>query len=167
MTVTVPVTAIMQSATPMKTDNVLASACIPFIDDTNDEADFEMFNEAEETISPVQQKRRTISLTTADILVLHNRDIQAFVGPSRLYLLLKGMKLDNLDVTTIKFVGQVPRLDITLYVSRRPNITRVITDTYGPIACTWPEFETVRKNLTSFVVRSGDEYLDVCHFIDF
>ena len=77
------------------------------------------------------------------------------------------MKLENLNVTTIKFIGKVPHLDIALYVSRRPNITSVITDTYGPIACTWPEFESVRKNLSSFVVRSGDEYLDVGHFIDF
>ena len=38
-------------------------------------------------------------------------------------------------------------------------------DSYGPVSCTWSEFDEVRKKLTSFVVRSGDEFMDMCDYI--
>ena len=142
-----------------------------FVEEPTNLPHFETFNEdevlekQEAGIAPVLQKRRTRSLSVSNILVLHSRNIHAFVGPSRLYLLLKGMKLENSKVTTIKFIGNVPRVDIEMYVSRRPNVTKVIMDSYGPVSCTWTEFNEVRKNLTSFVVQSGDQLIDLCDYI--
>ena len=74
------------------------------------------------------------------------------------------MKLENTKVTTVKFIGNVPCQDIKRYIATRPNILKVFTD-YGPIACTWTEFDGVRNNLTSFVVRNGDKYFDLCDYI--
>ena len=158
---------------PATTTTMEYNALNIFVEEPTNLPHFETFNEdevlekQEASITPVLQKRRTRSLSVSNILVLHSRNIHAFVGPSRLYLLLKGMKLENMKVTTIKFIGNVPRVDIEMYVSRRPNVTKVIMDSYGPVSCTWTEFDEVRKNLTSFVVRCGDGYLDVCNFIDF
>ena len=112
------------------------------------------------------KKYRNAPSSAANTLIANKKTIVSFVGPSNLYLVMKGMKLNNVEVTTIKFVGTLPRSAISRYLSTRPNIKKVITD-YGPISCTWTEFDRVRKNLASFVVRSGDEYFDVCHFIDF
>jgi len=90
----------------------------------------------------------------SDVIVMYCKEIHSFVGPSQLYLLMKRMKLDNNEVDTIKFVGQVPRVDIREYIEKRPNIRKVITDSYGPISLYWKAFDTVRDNLTSFVARS-------------
>ena len=160
----------MQSATPMKTDNVSATACITFIDDTNDQADFEYFDQEEhakqgvEEVEEVPKKNKTSPPSTSDILLTHSKQIQAFVGPSCLYLVMKGMKLKGSEVTTIKFLPAVPRFAIPIYLSTRPNVKKIITD-YGPIACTWPEFAAVRSNLSSFVVRSGTNFFYICDII--
>ena len=77
---------------------------------------------------------------------------------------MKGMKLKGSEVTTIKFMPTVPRFAISVYLSTRPNVKKIITD-YGPITCTWPEFAAVRRNLTSFVVHSGTDFFDICDFI--
>ena len=52
----------------------------------------------------------------SDVIVMHCKEIHSFVGPSQLYLLMKNMKLDNYEVSTIKFIGQVPRVDIREYI---------------------------------------------------
>ena len=99
------------------------------------------------------------------VLLKNKKKIQSYVGPSKLYLVMKGMKLANSEVITIKFIGAIPRLDVREYINRRPSIKTVITDSYGPICCTWTEFDGVRKNITSFVVCSGNGFLDICDFI--
>ena len=99
------------------------------------------------------------------VLIKNKKKINWYVGPSKLYLVMKGMKLENSEVITIKFIGTIPRLDMREYIYRRPNISTVITDLYGPICCTWSEFDMVRKNITSFVVCSRDGFLDICDFI--
>ena len=78
---------------------------------------------------------------------------------------MKGMKLDDTEVKTITFLGRVSLLDIERYMARRPNVMKVIMDSYGPVSCTWSAFDGVRKNLTSFMVRSGNAYIDMCDFI--
>ena len=90
----------------------------------------------------------------SDVIVMYCKEIHSFVGPSQLYLLMKRMKLDNYEVDTIKFIGQVPRVDIREYIEKRPNIRKVITDSYGPISLYWKAFDTVRDNLTSFIALS-------------
>ena len=77
------------------------------------------------------------------MLVLHNRNIRQFIRPSKIYLLMKVMQLENTEVT------------------RRPNVNKVITNLYGLIACTWSEFDGARRNLRSFVVWCRDEYIVV------
>ena len=84
-----------------------------------------------------------------------------------MYLVMKGMKLDDSEVKTITFLCRVPLSDIERYIARSPNVIKVSMTSYGPVSCTWSAFDGIRKNLTSFVVRSGDDHLDVCHFIDF
>ena len=157
----------------MKTDDVCsisATASITIIDDTNDQPDFEFFDEEEHTkqgveeVEQVPKKCKTSPPSTSNILVMHSKQIQAFVGPSCLYLVMKGMKLKGSEVATIKFMPAVPRFAIPIYLSTRPNVKKIITD-YGPIACTWPEFAAVRSNLSSFVVRSGTNFFDICDFI--
>ena len=138
-------------------------------DNTEDLPDFVFFEEVgaekEERVEEVNKKHKPNLPSTSVVLVLHSKDIQSFIGPSDLFLVKKGMKLDNTKVTTIKFIGNVPRQDIERYISRRPNLTKVIMDSYGPVCCTWTEFDVVRKNLKSFVVRSGARFVDVCDFI--
>ena len=137
-------------------------------DNTDNLPDFVYFEEVraekEEDVEEVNKKNRRDIPSTSAVLVLHSKNIHSFVGPSDLFLVKKGMKLDNTKVTTIKFIGNVPCQDIERYIARRPNITKVITD-HGPIACTWTEFDGVRNNLTSFVVRTGDNYFDLCDYI--
>ena len=72
---------------------------------------------------------------------------------------MKDIKLDDSDVNCIKFIGDVPRVDMRQYIEKRPNITMVITDSYGPSCLYWKAFDTVRTNLTSFVVRSENNGL--------
>ena len=118
-------------------------------------------------VEEVPKKSKSNPPSTSDIFLMHRKKIQAFVGPSDLYLAMKGMKLKNWEVTTVKFLGMVPLSDLDRYMARSPNVTKVIMDSYGPISCTWSAFDGVRKSLTSFVVQSGNGYLDVCHFINF
>ena len=103
--------------------------------------------------------------SVSHVLLKNKKKIQLYVGPSKLYLVMKGIKLGNSEVIIIKFIGAVPCLDVREYINRRPNIKTVITDSYGPICCTWTEFDGVRKNITSFVVCSGNGFLDICDFI--
>jgi len=123
---------------------------------------------AEETVQEekdeANKKHKPNLPSTSAVLVKFTKKIHSFVGPSDLYLVVKGLKLKNSEVTTIKFIGTVPRSVMSLYLSTRPNINRIVTD-YGPIACTWSEFDAVRTNLVSFVVRSGNNYFDLCDFI--
>ena len=131
-------------------------------DDTKDLPDFE-YN------LPVlcQKMLKTCNsmASASNVLITNKKRISSYVGPSKLFLVMKGMKIHNMEVTTIKFIGNAPRFEISAYITRRPNIEKVITDSYGPVSCTWSEFETVRKNLTSFVVCSGDGFIDMCDFI--
>ena len=92
--------------------------------------------------------------TASSVILMHRKQIQSFVGPSDVYMLMKDMKLENSEVSTIKFRGEVPRIDIREYVEKRPNISTVITDSYGPSSWEWKAFDSVRNNLTSFYVRS-------------
>ena len=139
-------------------------------DNTEDLPDFVSFEavraEKEERVEEVNKKNRSNIPLTSVVLVSHSMNIQSFIGPSDLFLVKKGIKLDNTKVTTIKFIGNVPRQDIERYIARRPNLTKVMMDSYGPVSCTWTEFDGVRKNLKSFVVCSAARFLDVCDFID-
>ena len=112
----------MKFATAMKTDDVCsisATASITIIDDTNDQPDFEFFDEEEGS-----KKCKLAPTSASQALVLHSKRIHAFVGPSKLYMVMKGMKLQNFVVATVKFIGSVPRLDISMYLSRRPKVTK-------------------------------------------
>ena len=164
----------MQSASTMNTEDtfsISASDADIHFDDLIASPNFEIHDDVQckteqDSANEVWKKYRHSPASAANTLIANKKTIISFVGPSNLYLVMKGMKLNDSDVTTIKFVGTFPRSAIPRYLSTRPNIRKVITE-YGPSSCTWTEFDGVRKNLTSFVVRSGDEYLDVCHFIDF
>ena len=170
---TVPVTATdnssMQSssATPLDTFNnedetlKLEEDNLPNFEYFSNEGPEEAEQEEKEEAN---KKHKPNLPSTSDVLVKFTKKIHSFVGPSDLYLVVKGMKLKNTEVTTVKFLGTVPRLDISRCLSTRPNINRIVTD-YGPIACTWSEFDAVRTNLVSFVVRSGNNYFDLCDFI--
>ena len=155
------------SATPLDTFNnedetlKLEEDNLPNFEYVSNEGLEETEKEEKEEVS---SKHKPNIPSTSDILVMYTKKIHSFVGPSDLYLVVKGMKLKNSEVTTIKFIGTLPRLAISRYLSTRPNLNRIVTD-YGPIACTWSEFETVKKNLVSFVVRSGNNYFDLCDFI--
>ena len=70
--------------------------------------------------------------SASNVLITNKKKICAYVGPSKLYIVMKGMKIQNTEVTTIKFIGNVPRSDISAYISRRPNVEKVITE-HGPI----------------------------------
>ena len=106
------------------------------------------------------EKKPCFALACAsDIILMYSKKIHSYVGPCKLYLLVKDMKLENTDVNSIKFIGNVPRVDMRQYVERRPNVTTVITDSYGPSCLYWKAFDTVRTNLTSFVVRSENNGL--------
>ena len=153
----------MNSSTAMKSDNVCS---ITIIDDTSDLPHFEFFDEGRDEKRGLMKKCKLASTSASRALVQQSKRIHAFVGPSKLYMVMKGMKLRNFEVTTVRFIGNVPRLDIPLYLTQRPNVTKVIMDSYGPVSCTWTEFDGVRKNLKSFVVRSGATFVDVCDFID-
>ena len=137
-------------------------------DNTDKLPDFVYFEdvgaEKEEQVEEVCKKHRANIPSAAVVLVLQSKNIHLFTGPSDLFLVCKGMKLENTKVTTVKFIGNVPRQDIKRYIATRPNIMKVFTD-YGPIACTWTEFDGVRNNLTLFVVRNGDKYFDLCDYI--
>ena len=106
----------MQSTTPMKTDNVCsisATASITIVDATNDLPDFEFFDEGEDAKQGLK-KCKLAPTSSSQALVLHSKRIHAFVGLSKLYMVMKGMKL---QMATVKFVGNVPRLDISLYLT--------------------------------------------------
>ena len=150
----------------MKTEQHLsktASAVDIQVDDIQDLDNFEY-----DFPGVCQKTMKTCNNTASasNVLITNKKKICAYVGPSKLYIVMKGMKIQNTEVTTIKFIGNVPRSDISAYISRRPNVEKVITE-HGPICCTWSEFNGVRKNLKSFVVRSGDGYMDICDFITF
>ena len=48
----------------------------------------------------------------SDVILMHCKQIQSYVGALKLYLVTKDMKLDNAEVSTIKFIGDVPHADI-------------------------------------------------------
>ena len=159
------VTVTMESATPMKSEAntaVFDPAMDIEVETTEETANFE-YNLP--VVCQKMMKTCNSMASASNVLIANKKRISSYIGPSKLYLVMKGMKILNTDVTTIKFLGSVPRFEISAYIARRPNVEKVITDSYGPVSCTWSEFETVRKNLTSFVVRSGDGFLDVCDFI--
>jgi hypothetical protein len=127
-----------------------------------DEVDCNKKQEAEKEDS---KKYRKVPSLASDTLIANKKTIISFVGPSKLYLVMKGMKLDDTEVKTNTFLRRVSQLDIERYMARRPNVMKVIMDSYGPVSCTWSAFDGVRKNLTSFMVRSGNAYIDMCDFI--
>ena len=160
----------MESATAIKSEQALNEANTAVFDPAMD-IEVETTEETanfEYNLPVVCQKmmKTCNSMASASHVLLKNKKkIQSYVGPSKMYLVMKGMKLENSEVITIKFIGAIPRLDVREYINRRPNITTEITDSYGPICCTWTEFDGVRKNITSFVVCSGNGFLDICDFI--
>ena len=45
--------------------------------------------------------------SASDIFIMYSKKIHSCVGAMKLYLLTKDMKLDNSEVGTIKFIGNV------------------------------------------------------------
>ena len=146
----------MQSASTMKTDDACSisatatvyPASLPFearndmnihINETTDLPDFEIPDEVEcnkkqEAEKEDSKKYRKVPSLASDTLIANKKTIISFVGPSKLYIVMKGMKLDDTEVKTITFLGRVSQLDIERYMARRPNVMKVIMDSYGPVS---------------------------------
>ena len=159
-----------KTATAMKSEQAFTEANTPVfypamdiqVENTEESANFEYHLPA---ICEKKMKSCHALASASNVLITNKKQISSFVGPSKLYIVMKGMKIENTEVQIIAFLGRVPHLDIEQYMARRPNVSKVIMDSYGPISCTWSAFDGVRKSLTSFVVCSGDGFVDICDFL--
>ena len=59
-----------------------------------------------------EKKPRYALACAFDVILMYSKKNHSYIGPFKLYLLMKDMKLDDSDVNCIKFIGDVPRVDI-------------------------------------------------------